>query len=341
MDSVTAEPSGPPPQARQSGWRRVVAAWDPTPLQIALVYAVFGFGALYVSDVLFVRWVEGTAQLQQMQAFKGGVEIVVTAGLLFALARRSRANLDRKNQQLARARAELDVLHRVLRHNLRNDVNVITGATALAREECTSEVVTEQCDRIRATAEKIVHYVDQAKKIRALTHGRRTRTTVDAEVMVERLIENYPALEREGVRLSSEIEDVPPVLANPRIEDAIGDLLDNAVTHTDRDRPRIDVSVTRSTDGPGCVAVRIADDGPGIPEQERRAINQRVERPLTHSCGMGLWFASWAALVSGGDLEITDNDPRGSVVTFHLPIDPSHRSIRERLLPAGRPVSDV
>jgi len=334
MNLATGNSPGPPRETRRPGRWWALAAWTPTPLEIALVYAVFGFGALYVSDVLFVRWFEGTPLLRQIQALKGGIEVVVTAGLLFVLARQSRIRLESRNRQLDRTREQLDVLHRVLRHNLRNDINVIMGATTAVREACDSPTAAEQCERIHSTSEGIAHYVDQAKKINSLTEGQQTRTETDANAVVERVLETHPALLREGVRVSTDVEDVPPVVANVRFEDALGEIVDNAVTHSDHDRPHVGVSVERSDDRSGYVTVRIADDGPGIPEEERRVLDRRTERPLTHSRGMGLWFASWTALVAGGGFEIADNDPRGTVVTFFLPI------ARTRDLVAWLPLPD-
>jgi sensor histidine kinase regulating citrate/malate metabolism len=44
-----------------------------------------------------------------------------------------------------------------------------------------------------------------------------------------------------------------------------------------------------------------------------------TETPLNHSLGIGFWLMEWVATILGGELLISDNEPRGSVVTFRLP----------------------
>lgn len=65
--------------------------------------------------------------------------------------------------------------------------------------------------------------------------------------------------------------------------------------------------------------ISVADNGPGIPELERQTIESDEETPLGHSLGIDLWLMNWITTTLGGSLTITDNDPTGSVVSFHLP----------------------
>jgi signal transduction histidine kinase len=70
----------------------------------------------------------------------------------------------------------------------------------------------------------------------------------------------------------------------------------------------------------------VTDDGPGIPEAERRAILSGEEQPLYHASGLGVWFVKWAVRLVGGELDIADNEPRGTVVTLRLPTHPTVES---------------
>jgi signal transduction histidine kinase len=70
----------------------------------------------------------------------------------------------------------------------------------------------------------------------------------------------------------------------------------------------------------GRVVVRIADDGPGIPDIERRSLHldEDIDQ-LHHSSGLGLLFVSWVVRLSDGTLGIETKEPRGSVITLTLP----------------------
>lgn len=111
--------------------------------------------------------------------------------------------------------------------------------------------------------------------------------------------------------------DVAPVRATDEVllATAFRNLVENAIEHNDRPRPRVDVAVQ---DGGRWTAVSVADDGPGIPSMERSVLRSRGEAPLRHGSGLGLWVVRWIVRACGGDLDEEENEPRGSVVTVRL-----------------------
>ncbi|MEF8886378.1 MAG: sensor histidine kinase, partial [Haloarculaceae archaeon] len=66
------------------------------------------------------------------------------------------------------------------------------------------------------------------------------------------------------------------------------------------------------------VLVRIADDGPGIPDAELEALSGQ-ERALCHGSGFGLWVAKWCVECNDGRLTIESPDEGGTVATIRLP----------------------
>lgn len=95
------------------------------------------------------------------------------------------------------------------------------------------------------------------------------------------------------------------------------ELIENAITFSDRDVPSVTVGL--DTDGE-MVAIRIADDAPGIPDMERHVLVEGEDiQPLYHGSGFGLWLVNVLVHHSGGTLAVTENDPRGTIVTMRLP----------------------
>lgn len=95
------------------------------------------------------------------------------------------------------------------------------------------------------------------------------------------------------------------------------DILSNAVEHNDTDAPQVTVTVEEHTDS---VAVRIADNGPGIPEADRaRLVEAGEQGPDSVGHGLGLYLVRTLVDRYDGDISIRANDPRGTVVEITLP----------------------
>ncbi|MEA5388055.1 ATP-binding protein [Haloarculaceae archaeon H-GB11] len=101
------------------------------------------------------------------------------------------------------------------------------------------------------------------------------------------------------------------------IDEAIRELVENAIIHSDRDHPTVDIEL-RFADRMAELTIR--DDGPGIPEQEWSVLTADGEiDPLNHGTGLGLWFVKQVVRRSNGTLSLDTNDSGGASVTIRLP----------------------
>ena len=190
----------------------------------------------------------------------------------------------------------LRVLNRVLRHNVRNALNVVLGRAERLADRHNGEDV----DSIVTAAEDLLAVSEKARVVERVL-GEDDAGTVplddllDAEL--QRARSEYP---------DAAFEVFGGVDANvdSRLRLAVRELLTNAVEHNDADQPR--VTVTASSDG--LVEVRVSDNGPGIPEHERRALAGVTEESLQHGSGIGLWVVYWLARHCGATVDVPDEN---------------------------------
>jgi signal transduction histidine kinase len=94
-------------------------------------------------------------------------------------------------------------------------------------------------------------------------------------------------------------------------------LLENAVQHNDEGTPEVTVSCIEH---PEIVRVKIADNGPGVPDDKKRTVFGKGEKGFDSSgTGIGLYLVATLVEQFGGDVSIEDNDPKGSVFVVELP----------------------
>jgi PAS domain S-box-containing protein len=212
----------------------------------------------------------------------------------------------------------LQVLNRILRHNLRNQMNVISGRAELLAEK-SPPAAREQVETINDAIEELVQISEKTVQVQnALMEARSSREQTDAVEIVTTVCEDFRNREY-PVDLSLETPDSARVHADESLAIVIENLLENAVEHTDQNRPTIDVSVTPEASGPEAwVEIRIADEGPGIPPAELETLRRGEVTPLRHGSGIGLWLVKWLVERYGGDVSFRERNNGGSVVTIRL-----------------------
>jgi PAS domain S-box-containing protein len=217
---------------------------------------------------------------------------------------------------------QLTVLQRVLRHNLRNGLNVVMGHAEAVDEPDDSTSPAEAAREIRAECESLAEISDKVGAIRDVIDPEtddRFRFDVAAtiECVATDVERSYPR-----ATITTDVSTTAEVSTEADVETALRELVVNAVEHNDASTPKVWVSVTRSADAAfDEVVVRIADNGPGIPADERAVLERGTETPLLHGSGLGLWLVNWIVSMSGGKVTLEDREPRGTEIRVHLPVD--------------------
>jgi len=217
-------------------------------------------------------------------------------------ARRVRA------EQLAREREKFAVLSRVLRHNLRNDATVLIGQS----ERLAAEVEDES---LAATAETLHHRSravgDLASKTKVMVEALDRRSTPNARLNVHDVVAGV--VDDVRADATAVTVDVPTDLwlwADDGMETALAELVENALEHGG-DRVRVTAEADAET-----VRIHVADDGPGVPEDERDVVTGESEiTQLNHGSGLGLWVARSVAESADGRLAF-DTDGEWTVASL-------------------------
>lgn len=214
-------------------------------------------------------------------------------------------------------RQRLQVLSRVLRHNLRNDMTVIRAQAELISDGGVDDPI-KSADTIYKKSDDLISISERAREaqqILAADTERQTEADVEAVVTSahQTVAEQYPTAELSTTVATEATAAVDPVT----LETVLRSIVENACEYNDADSPIVGTSVER-TDG-GMLRIITRDNGPGIPEMERRVIEAGVEDPLEHGSGMGLWTAKWGAAQMGGNITFAEAAPRGTVVQLEVP----------------------
>ncbi len=213
----------------------------------------------------------------------------------------------------------LQLLTRVIRHNLRNDMSVLIGYAEQLRTAIEDDRLEEEVETILDVATEVGNLSNAIKEIEQVTDADVTKRyprnlcTVARE-HVETAQSTYPECEF-SIDASTDVW----VTADEGLTYALDHAIRNAVEHNDRDTPKVTVTVDDDIENE-VGQIQIIDNGPPIPEMEINAIDERTKTSSTyHGSGVGLWIMKWCVDSLGGKLTFKERSPRGNVVCLSLP----------------------
>ncbi|MFW9944975.1 MAG: PAS domain S-box protein [Candidatus Sifarchaeia archaeon] len=184
----------------------------------------------------------------------------------------------------------------LLTHDIANQLQVMITATGLLDTELPESYLEEAQTDILDAVERCNRLITKVK--RAGEFRRLPTTTVDLTSVLDEkvkvLVKVYGA--------TVFVEDIEPpvhVRADALLGELLWNLLENAVRHNPREKPRVWVSGSRED---AMYKLSISDDGPGISSARKKTIFSR----RGHSGGVGLTLVAQMARKYGGGIEVMD-----------------------------------
>ena len=211
----------------------------------------------------------------------------------------------------------LSVLNRVLRHNLRNEMNVISGRAELIAAESEVDSVRDSAQIIRERAAELHEISERAHEFERVTESGLRQESVDVGELVADLVreieDRFPAA-------AVDVETTPETTARTDravLQLAVSNLLHHLLENSDRDAPRVSIAVHGEDDGDTLV-LTVSTDGAGVGDTELAPVELGQETDLDHATGIALWVTAWCVTTLGGDLTFPDPED-GTEVTIRLP----------------------
>jgi len=269
-------------------------SWKPelSPVRIAAIYTVLGLIALYVSDFFLPNHLSGQL-LGRIQALKGAIEVLLTAGLIYGLTYYSERQLQQTNERLENFAS-------IVSHDLRNPLNTMEGSLELAEE--TGD--TEDFERCRQTIHQMRRLIEDLLTLAREGAIIESTAPVDLEDAAESA---WQAVPTEDASLSIETNLVIEADTD-RVEQLFGNLYRNAVEHGG---PTVTVRIGESEDG-----FFVADDGPGLPKESGEAVFNAGYSTTSDGTGLGLAIVRRISDAHGWDVSAEESREGGARFEF-------------------------
>jgi signal transduction histidine kinase len=266
-------------------------------------------GAAY-GATLFVRYAEGRPLVEPLFPLLVIGTIGVLAGVVIG---EEYAATRRLTERARESRDAMAFTNSLLRHDVRNALQIVDGhASVLADHE--DGAVRESAETIAGQAESLERIVTEVESVVTVLTDDAGGEPVDVSGVVADAVESTVA-DRADVSFDTDLGGEWPVEGGEALYPVFSNLLGNAAEHAGGDEVRISVTGRREGDR---VVVRVADDGPGIPEDERERVFERGVS--TDGGGHGLYVAETVVERLGGGIHVEDSDLGGAAFILGIPL---------------------
>lgn len=215
-------------------------------------------------------------------------------------------------------------------HDFGNPLGAIQEATLKLSEELTSN----ERKHFYTLAHKATHSLDRlVTDILQVTHGEPLPVelqNVNIENWFADFIGRYaPKVEKKRLKFKASIDTHPMLLSlDPdRLNQCIGNLMDNALRYTNSGEIELTLSVRDQARGSKLKAlvIKVRDTGVGVAPEDLNRIFQPFERAhhaeSIKGMGLGLSIVRNIANRSGGTVEVQSKVGQGSTFTFLIPVE--------------------
>jgi len=232
---------------------------------------------------------------------------IVEDGQVVRVVGFSRDVTDRKRRS-----RHLEVMDDLLRHNLRNDLNVVLGHVERI-EGAGGEPAQECLDAITETSRGLLAKADKQRRIMELLQDGDPARPQRLAAVVDDVLAQVDA---GGATVVSDVPDDPCVLAVPQLDAAIRELVENALRHGEDPTVRLTASATGDW-----VDFAVIDSCEPIPDVEaKNLLTDAPASPTDHTNGLGLNLVYWTVELSDGTLAFQNREDgeRGNRIRIRL-----------------------
>lgn len=204
----------------------------------------------------------------------------------------------------------INVLNRIMRHNIRNELTVLMGLTKYVEQSVKDEDTKKRCKKLENSYQRLNRLSQESSTINNIIKNTDYLRIINIKTQIKTsLSECEINTNCVNVNIPSDIY----VKAGTELYHAFSALIDNAIRYNDNPDPFVDIYIHKQT--PEYVILHIKDNGPGINKQEKSVINENnTISTLNHGSGLGLWLSKWVVELYNGKIRIQNNIEGGGTI---------------------------
>jgi len=206
-----------------------------------------------------------------------------------------------------------EFLYSLLRHDVRNKVNIIDGYLDMFKETDLTEDQRIYLKKAEDTTDNALYLIQKVRKLNKLNDKDLELYGVNLSSVINKVFSEYESqLEEKDIETELKIFDCT-VKANSFLEDVFSNLLENSIKHSSCDKIKVDCKNEEE------YIIIFEDDGRGIPDSIKEEIFQKgFKEGENAGSGLGLYLVKEIVDIYDGLIEVMDSESGGAKFQIKL-----------------------
>lgn len=206
-----------------------------------------------------------------------------------------------------------EFLHSLLRHDVRNKINIVKRYLSVVLEYDLPEKPKEHLQKANRVIQKSDDLIEKIKTLSKVEEEKIIEINVSKAIR-SAIEKNKGLASEKGVEIETDLSG-SKVKAGPLLEELFANLIENSLKHSGGDLVKVSVEESRYKSN-----VIIEDDGKGIPSQEREKIFEKgYKKGENAGSGLGMYMVNKIAKNYGAKVLIDDSKLGGAL--FEVPLE--------------------
>jgi PAS domain S-box-containing protein len=231
--------------------------------------------------------------------------------LIDLLARQTADIIERTQaeKQLFDSKAQAELYLDLMGHDINNMHQVALGYLEMARDLPSGEMQAEFIDKSMEVLRRSTQLIGNVRKLRKIHEGVFQSKDIDVCKLLADVQSEYGKVAGKTVALNMNGHDGCRVRANELLHDVFANLVNNAVNHTEDGREILVKLDVVEDNGSRYCRVSVEDDGPGIHDDYKERVFNRMYRGTARGMGLGLFIVKSLVDSYHGKVWVEDRVP--------------------------------
>ncbi|OUJ18387.1 Signal transduction histidine kinase containing REC and PAS domain [Methanonatronarchaeum thermophilum] len=204
------------------------------------------------------------------------------------------------------------LIHSIMRHDLKNKIQIIKGYLGLIEEQQNTTKTKKYLNKTQKALNESQTIIQKVRTLRKTETNQKIQPLNLQKTIKKSIKIHRQQLKEKNIKIKNQTQEIY-AMADPMLEQAISNLIENSIKHADPTEIKIKTQET-----PNNIKIKYQDNGKGIPDKQKQKVFHKGYSGQNRSTGLGLHLTKKIIEGYNGQIKLKDTPTGGAEFQIKL-----------------------